>query len=1588
MPEISVSFAEGTESVSPEFIVNLDVMSGSPISVSYRTKSGTANEGVDFQQVTGTLIIPAGSTSEVISIDSFTGTFGEVDENFILELFDPVGADLEGGGNVLRTTGVITEGTAISLFVSDPILVEGDSGSQTLDFEVRLSDTFGSALSFDYTTVDGTAEAGSDYTAQSGTLTFSAGQTVKTISVPVSGDTDIEPSEYFSLILTPDLFASTVIGNNSQGAGGIGEILDDDANTVLPVVSVSPATGTESVSPEFDVYLDKASVGPVQISFRTISGSAIDGQDYAVSDGTLIIPAGKTTATITIDSFTGTSGEVDENFTLEIFDPVNATLAGGTDAIRTTGVIFEGSFVSLFVSDPLVIEGDTGSKDAQFEVRLSRPYESDLSFTYTTIDGSAKAGSDYTAVSGTLTFLAGQTVANINVPITGDMDVENSEFFSFVVTPDIVSAAVIANGAREAGGIAQILDDDASSVLPVVSVSPSSGTESVSPQFVVTLDQESVGPVQVNWRTVSDSAIQGVDFTTTSGTLTIPAGSTSGTITIDTFTGTSGEIDETFVLEVFDPVNAVLAGNASKIAVTGKIFEGTAVSLFVSEPDIVEGDSGSKLAVFEIQLSKATASDLTLNYTTADGSAQAGTDYTAVAGSIVIPAGQSLASIEVPILGDTHVESTEFFSLVVTPDIFATSLIGNDAVDSAGIATIYDDDAGGSLPTISLEPSSGTESVSPQFTVTLDKASTGPVEVSYRTLSDSAIIGVDVSTFSSTLIIPAGETTGTIIIDTFTGISGEVDESFILEIFDPQNGVLAGGVNAIRATGTILEGSGVSLFVSEPVILEGDSGFKDAVFEIQLSKPSPTDLTFNYTTVDGTAEAEADYTATSGSFVMPAGQTITTVRVPIVGDFAFEESETFSLVVTPDISAATVIVNDGVDSAGIATIQDDDSGGALPTINIAPASGTESVSPRFVLTLDEPSVGPVEVQFRTVSGTATNGVDYAATDSAIIIPAGETTATVVIDTFTGTSGEVDENFTVEFFNPQNARLEGDSDKVLVNGTILEGSGISMFVLPALAFENDEYAAFEIVLSRPSASDITMAYSTSDGSATAGSDYVAQSGSITFLAGQTVATVFVDLIDNPGNEGSEDFNLTVTPTVAIANGTDGASNTVTILDDDRPGPVGFVVGSAPGSLFSTFSTAQAAALAGTTIEVLNPAEVGNIGSQTVLVDNLTFEAQTGFLADFDLGGLVNSFELQGTADIDVTGQARNEDITGNDGDNQIFANAGDDTVDGGTGDDTVLGADGNDQIDGGAGNDSLQGESGNDTLDGGAGNDSLNGGLFADVLNGGDGNDDIRGNRGNDIIDGGDGNDIARGGARDDSMLGGAGEDTLYGQKEEDTLRGGDDDDILGGGDGDDVLFGDDGNDFLNGNNGTDTLNGGNDNDTMEGKSGDDMILGGFGNDRAKGGADNDTIDGERGNDLLFGNLGDDVLLGGSGIDTLIGGDGNDMLDGANQRDELRGGSGADTLNGGSDDDTLEGGSGADTFEFDLGMEEDVIRDLEIGLDEIEISLALAAGRNEATLVGLGTVVNGDYQIDFGGGDVLTLEGITSAAGLEDLFSII
>jgi hypothetical protein len=330
----------------------------------------------------------------------------------------------------------------------------------------------------------------------------------------------------------------------------------------------------------------------------------------------------------------------------------------------------------LSVTDATLSEGGPGTAHAVFTISLSAPTSHQVSVSYATSDGTAVAGSDYEAVSGTIIFPAGATSRTVLVPIAGDTATEAHETFLFTLSAQV--NATLADGQ----GTGTIENDDFPS-LSIADVSVTEGDSgTANAVFTVSLSTPGYQDVSVAFATSNGSAISSQDYTTTSGTLTFPAGTTTRQVTVPVVGDTRNEVSETFGITLSSLVNATMADATA----TGTIIDNDPVpSLAITDVSVAETD-GAATATFAVTLSAASGQTVTVSYATADDTATSPADYAAASGSVIFAAGEITKLVAVTVVGDTLDEPTETFRVNLSSPVNAT------IADAQGNATIVDND--------------------------------------------------------------------------------------------------------------------------------------------------------------------------------------------------------------------------------------------------------------------------------------------------------------------------------------------------------------------------------------------------------------------------------------------------------------------------------------------------------------------------------------------------------------------------------------------------------------------------------------------------------------------------------------------------------------------------------------------------------------------------------------------------------------------------------------------------------------------------------------------------------------------------------
>ena len=319
-----------------------------------------------------------------------------------------------------------------SLAIGDATIVEGDAGTRMASLAVTLSASVKQPVTVNYATANGTAIAGSDYQATSGTLTFRKGETSKTILVPVIGDLDTEPAETFVVNLRGARHATIA------DARGVVTIQDDDTRLSIGDAAVTEGDDGTTVM-TFTVALHPATDQIVTVDYATGDGTALAGEDYGPAAGTLSFAPGQTSQTVTVLVNGDPAAEFDEYFFVNLSNPTGGAAVGPGS---TLGMIRNDDGVLVSVDGAWGWEGDAGSTFFAFTVWLSGPATETVTVDYSTLDYSATAGWDYLPVAGTLTFLPGETSKTVWVEVLGDVEFEWDETF-FVALTGITGDAAI-----------------------------------------------------------------------------------------------------------------------------------------------------------------------------------------------------------------------------------------------------------------------------------------------------------------------------------------------------------------------------------------------------------------------------------------------------------------------------------------------------------------------------------------------------------------------------------------------------------------------------------------------------------------------------------------------------------------------------------------------------------------------------------------------------------------------------------------------------------------------------------------------------------------------------------------------------------------------------------------------------------------------------------------------------------------------------------------------------------------------------------------------------------------------------------------
>ncbi len=1145
MATISIAAAaSAVEGADAQFTVTLSKPVSQAVSLTWSTADGTAASSTDYTATTtGMVMFGALSTTTTILVETMDDDVVEPDETFTVTISAlvgelPIRVTVDDDNDV--GTGTITNDSDTATITIGNADAVNEGGMAT--FTVTLSHPVSQAVNLAWTVTGGTSNPtmDDDFMATTGMVSFDALSTTKMFTVQTMQDKVVEPGENFKVTITGNNLPGrvTVDSNNNVGAGTITN--DDDAE-----ISIADAGAvSEGGMASFTVTLDYPVSQEVVLNWE-VTGDTDDPtmpNDFVMATGTVPLVALSTSTTFMVDPVDDEVVEPVESFKVTL---ATTTMIANVSFAKkeATGSITNNDTATIMIADASANEDGDG---VMFTVTLTASVSEVSSFTWSTSDGTAMAGDDYTAVvtPRQVTFPAdsdpGATMT-VTVETTSDNVVEPDE--TFTVTLDAVG--MLLDGVSITDGMATgtILNNDMATISIDGGGTVSEGADVV---FTVTLTAPVSQMVDLSWEVaggMGDGTMSN-DFDATMDTVSFAALSTTTTFTVRTVDDKVVEPNESFRVTISGTPPA-------NVRITGASADGSITNNDMAEITIAdaEADEGGRVN-FMVKLDASVSKETVVTWRTSDGTAASSTDYVAVtSGMVSFPANSApgtTTTITVETTEDQVVEPEEYFTVTLAT---STLIDGVSITDGVATGRITNNDAAN----ITITDGTAVEGGSVTFTVRLSKSVSEAVSLTWRTADVTAVAPDDYTAVpSGTVSFPANSAAGvtrTVTVQTKQEAIVEPVENFRVTL--TAAGELLAGVEITDRVGigSITNDDTATITIDDASAEEGDR----VNFVVRLSASVSEVTRVDWSTTDGTAVAPADYTrVTSGAASFPANSApgaTTTITVVTAEERMVERVENFTVTLATSSLIAGVSITDGMATG---TLTNDD----RADITIEDASAEEGEGVVFVVRLSAPVSEDVDLTWTTADGSAVVGSDYTAVPSGAVRfragPDAEATMTVTVDTAEDVVVEPVESFSVSLAT-SSPLLEGVSiTDGVATGRITNDDRADITITDARA-EEGESAVFVVRLSASVSQEVTLTWSTADGTAVAPADYTAVSGeTVSFgpnsAAGATT-TVTVNTVEDAVVEPVESFRVRLSGAllsgVRIADGVGNGS----ITNDD-------------------------------------------------------------------------------------------------------------------------------------------------------------------------------------------------------------------------------------------------------------------------------------------------------------------------------------------------------------------------------------------------------------------------------------------------------
>jgi glucose/arabinose dehydrogenase len=1086
------------------------------VTVNYATADGTATAGSDYTTVSGTLTFADGETTKTFTVPIIDDTAVENAETVTLTLSTPTGGAALGSPASATLTINSDDATNQPVTVTYQQGVNGYAGTTDADISTQYADFTGgngtTNITGDQLGVYQLTGTGG-YTAE-GLIRFDnlgiasnptthATVTAATLTLGVD-NWEANPVIRGYYLAAPWTTASgTDLGWLHRGTGqdwdtpgALGQGADVVAGKSFVIPGIT-ATGQQTVT----INLDPAVVQ-----------SWIDNP---TSDQGVLLVNETTGAVVRIDS--------SEHATVAFRPKLGITYTVSSSTTPQPGTL-------QFSNAAYSVNENAGT--ATVTVTRTGGTDGPVSVNYATSNGSATAGGDYTAVSGTLTFADGETTKTFTIPILNDSLVETDETVNLVLSSPTGGATL---GSPAAAALTIVSDDVPPPPATLQFSGATYGVSESGPTATITVTRTggSSGAVSVNYATSNGTATAGSDYTAASGTLNLADGETSKTFTVPITNDTAVEGDETVNLTLSNPTGGATLGGQSTATLT--IQDDDVAQPGVLQFGAVNYSANENQGTATITVTRTGGSNVpvTVHYATSDGTATAGSDYTATSGTLSFGVGETTKTFTVPIINDTTVENSETVNLTLTSPTGGATL-GSPATATL---TIVSDDVTGQPVTATFQQGvngyAGTTDASISTQYAPYTSGNGTTDFTATQLGVYQTTGAGSYTMEGlvrfgNLGIPAGAAvtgaTLTLTVDTWT--ANPTVRGFYLAA--PWSGTPGPSSSQLgwlhRGTGSDWAvpgagGQGTDVVAGNSFVIPGIRAVGQQTITINLD-PAVVQAWVNNPSAD---------------------QGILLVNQSPGAIVRINASENSNVVSRPKL---TLTYTSGTATPRPGTLQFGN-----PTYTVNENGGTATIT----VTRTNGSDGPVSINYATSNGTATAGSDYTATSGTLTFAAGETSKTFTVPITNDTLFEGNETVNLTLSSPTGgATLGGQATAVLTiqDDDAAPQPGTLQFNAGSYSLaENGGSLTVTVTRTGGTAGAVSVHYATSDGTATAGSDYTAASGTLTFAAGEASKTFTVPVLDDTAAEGSETVTLTLSSPTGGATLGSPATATFTIVDND-------------------------------------------------------------------------------------------------------------------------------------------------------------------------------------------------------------------------------------------------------------------------------------------------------------------------------------------------------------------------------------------------------------------------------------------------------